>query len=118
MKTSTDTASLDYNPILIDITTKVIMTPTEAIPGHTTGITDDITGVVNNAYTQTLTHIILAVTLHITDHLHIETLQLTPEQIMLLTSLQTHQGKPHTTLHHIPADNMVKHIQKGSQRLQ
>ena len=32
------------------------MTPIEAIPGHTTGTTDDITGVVCDAHTQPLTH--------------------------------------------------------------
>ena len=69
MKTGTDTAGLDLNPILADITAKVIMTPTEAIPGHTTGITDDITGVVHDAHALALIHIILTVTLHITDHL-------------------------------------------------
>ena len=74
MKTGTDVVSLDLNPILTDITAKVILTPTEAIPGHTTGITDDITGVVHNTNTQPLTHIVLAVTLHITDHLHIDAL--------------------------------------------
>ena len=41
-------------------------------------ITDDITGVVHDAHTQPLTHIILTRTLHIADHLHIEALQLTP----------------------------------------
>ena len=55
------------------------MTPTEAIPGHTPGITADITGVVQDAQTQTLIHIILAAILHIADHLHIEALQFTPE---------------------------------------
>ena len=40
MKTGTDAAGLDLNPILTDITAKVIMIPTEAIPGHTTGIID------------------------------------------------------------------------------
>ena len=57
------------------------MTPTEAIPGNTTGITDDITGVVHNTHTQPLTHITLAMTLCIADHLHIGALQLTPDAI-------------------------------------
>ena len=57
------------------------MTPTETVPGHTTGITDAITGVVHNAHTPTLIHIILAATLHITDDLPTEALQLTPEII-------------------------------------
>ena len=64
MKTGTDVVSLGLNTILTDITARAIMTPTEAIHSHTTGITDDITGVVHDAHTQPLTHIILAMTLH------------------------------------------------------
>ena len=79
MKTGTDTAGLDLNPILTNITAKVIMTPTEAIPGHTTWITGDTTGVFHDAHTQTLLYIALAMTLHITHHLHIEALQLNQE---------------------------------------
>ena len=70
----TDTVGLDHNAILTDITAKVIRTPTEAIPGHTTGITDDITGVVHDAHSQVLIHIILTTTLHITGHLPTEAL--------------------------------------------
>ena len=79
MKTGTDAVGLDHNPIITDTTAKVTMTPTEAIPGHTTGITDDITGVVHDTHTKPLAHIVLAMTLHIADHLCIEALQLTPE---------------------------------------
>ena len=116
MKTDTDAISLDLNPILTDITAKVIMTPTEAIPGHTTGITDDITGVVHNAHIQPLTHIILTMTIHITDHLHIEALQLTPEITTdhALDQPTKPPRKPCTDLHHIPADHMTKHTPKGT----
>ena len=93
MKTGTDTVGLDYNPILADITAKVIMTPTVVIPGHTAGITDDITGVVHDTHTQPLTHIILTVTLHIADLLHIEALQLTPE-ITADHTLNQHTNPP------------------------
>ena len=79
MKTGTDAIGLDHNPIITDTTAKVAMAPTEAIPGHTTGTTDDITGVVHDAHTQVLIHIILTTTLNTADHLHIGTLQLTPE---------------------------------------
>ena len=51
MKTGTDTVGLDHNPIIADTTEKVTMTPAEAIPGHTTGTTDNITGVVHAAHT-------------------------------------------------------------------
>ena len=71
MKTGTDAVGLDHNPIIADTTAKVAMTPIEAILGHTTGTTDNSTGVVPNAHTQVLLHIVLAVTLHTVDHLHI-----------------------------------------------
>ena len=120
MKTGTDVVSLDLNPILTDITAKVAITPTEAIPGHTTGIIDDITGVVHDAHTQALTHIVLTMTLHIADHQHIEALQLTPEIAADHTLNQPTNlpRKLHVTLHHIPADHKAKHIPKGTQELQ
>ena len=52
---------------------------TEAVPGHTTRTTDDISGVLHDAHMQVLIHIILAMTLHISDYLHTDALQLTPE---------------------------------------
>ena len=120
MKTGTDTVSQDHNPIFTDIAANVIMLPTEAIPGHTTGITDDITGVVHDTHTQILTHIILTMTLHIADHLHIKVLQLTPEFTADHTPDQPTNPprKPHTNPCHIPEDYKVKHIPKGIQELQ
>ena len=120
MRTGTDAVSPDVNPILTDITTKLVMTPTETIPGHTTGITDDTTGVVHDAHTQPLTHIILAMTLHITDHLPIEALQLTPETAVDHTLNQpTNLLQKFCTNHlHIPADHKAKHLPKGTQELQ
>ena len=79
MKAGKDAVGLDHSPIPADTTAEVTMTPIEAIPGHTTGIIDDITGELHNAHTQVLIQIILTVTLHITDHLHKEALQLTLE---------------------------------------
>ena len=55
------------------------MIPTEAIPGHTIGTTDDITGVIHDVHTQVLIHIILTMTLHTTDHLHTGAHHLTHE---------------------------------------
>ena len=120
MKKGTDAASLGFNPILTDITAKVIMTPTEVVLGHTTGITDDITGVVHDTHTQTLTHIILTMTLHITDHPYIEALQLTPEIAAghTLDQPANPPRKPHTTPRHIPTGHKGKHIQKETQELQ
>ena len=96
------------------------MTPTEAIPGHTTGIADNITGVVYDAHTQPLTHIVLTMTLHITDLLHIEALQHTQEITadQILNQPTKPPRKPHTNLHHIPGDHKAKHIPKGIQELQ
>ena len=120
MKTGTDAVGLDHNSILTDITAKVAMTPTGAIPGHTTGMTDAITGVVHNAHTQTLIHIVLTMTFHIADHLHTEALQFTPGITADHTLNQPTNlpRKPHINLHHIPEDYEVKHIPKGIQELQ
>ena len=74
-----DAVGLDHSPIPTDTTAEVAMTPTEAVPGHITGITDDITGVLHNSHTQVLIHITLTMTLHTADHLHKEALPLTLE---------------------------------------
>ena len=71
-KTGIEAIGLHHNPIIADTTAKVTMIPTEAIPGHTTGTTDNIIGVLHDAHTQALIDIILTMTLHITDHIHIE----------------------------------------------
>ena len=115
-KTGTDTVGLDHNPIPTDTTAKVTMNPTEDVPGHTTGITDDNTGVVDDAHTQALIHIILTITHHIADHLHIGALQLTPETTAdhPLDQPTNPPQKPHTMLHHIPEDHKVKCTPKNS----
>ena len=120
MKTGTDIVGLDLNPILTDITTKVTITPMEAIPGDTTGILNNITGVVQNTYTQPLTHIILAMNLHIPNHLHKEALHVTQEIAAdhALNQPTNPPRKPHTDLQHIPVDHKAKHIIKGTQKLQ
>ena len=105
MKTDIDAVDLDHSPIPADTTAEVAMTPTEAILGHTTGITDDITVVLLDSHTQVLIHIILAMTLHITDHLHTEALQLTLE-IAADHALDQPTNPPRklcTNLHHIHA---------------
>ena len=120
MKTGTDTVGLHLNTNLEDITAKVIMTPTKAIPGHTTEMTDNITEVVHDTQTQPLIHIVLTATLHITDHLDIEALQLTPE-ITADHALNQHTnppGKACTNLRHILRDHKAKHIPKRIQESQ
>ena len=96
------------------------MIPTEPIPGHTKGTTDDITGVVHNAHSQVLIHIILAMTLHTTDRLHIGALQLTPETTAdhALDQSKNQLRKACTNLQHNAGDHKVKHILKGFQELQ
>ena len=91
--------------------------------GHsrsTTGITDTIAGVVHGTHTQTLIHIILAMTLHIVDHLPTEALQLTPGITADHTLAQPTNppGKSLINLYHIPEDHKGKHIPKGIQELQ
>ena len=95
------------------------MTPTEAIPGHTTGITDAITEAVHDAHTPPLTHIILTTTLHITDHLDIDALQLTPGITADhdLKQPTNPPRRPCTNLHCILANYRVKHIPRGIQKL-
>ena len=93
------------------------MTPTEAIPGHTTGTTNNITGVVHNAHTQVLIHIILAMTLHIADYLHIGALQLTPETAAdhALNQPTNQLRKVCTNLCHNPEDHKGKaHTKRNS----
>ena len=70
-KTGTDAVGLGHNLIIADTTANVAMTPTEAVPGHATGTTDNISGVVHDAHTQVLIHTILTTTPHTTDQLHI-----------------------------------------------
>ena len=120
MKIGTDIGGLDHNPILTDITVKVTMTPIKTTPGHTTGITDAITGVVHAMHTQVLIHIFLAATLHTADHLHIGALQLTPENTAdhALNQPTNPPRKPHTNPLCIPEDHKVKYILKGIQELQ
>ena len=78
MKTGTDTG-LDHNPILTDTTAEAAVTPTEAVPGHTTGTADAITEVLPSAHTQMPIHIALTMTPQIRDHLCTEAFQPTLE---------------------------------------
>ena len=47
MKTGTNAVDPDHNHIIEDTTAKVVITPTEAILGHTIETTGDITEVVH-----------------------------------------------------------------------
>ena len=93
------------------------MTPTEAVPGHIIGTTDDITGVVHTNHTQILIHTILTMTLHIEDHLHTGTHQPTQETATdhALDQPTTQLSQLCINLHHIPEDHKIKHIPKRIQ---
>ena len=69
MKADTEAVGLDHNPIFTGTIAEVSMTPTETIPGYTTGIADAITGVLPGAHTPMSIHIALTKTPHIRDHL-------------------------------------------------
>ena len=71
--TDTDMVGPDHNPILINTSATVTMIPTEAAPGHTIGIADNITGILHDAHTQMLISTILE------GHLLTEAHQLTHE---------------------------------------
>ena len=73
-RTDTDTADQGCSLIPTDIEVTVIMTPTEAIPGHIIKTGDATIGVLHDAITPVL--IIFAVIPHIKDHPHIGVLQL------------------------------------------
>ena len=120
MKTGIDTVGLEINPNLGDITAKVIITPTEAVPGHIIEITDNIMEVVHDTHTHPLTHIILTMTLYIVDHPDTEALQLTLE-IKVDHALNQHTNPPEkaqTNHHHNHGHYKTKCIPKGIQALQ
>ena len=96
------------------------MIPTESVLDHTTGTTDGIIGVVHDAHIQIHIHIILTMTLHTVDHLHIGALQLTPETAAdhALNPPTNQLRKAHTNLLHNPEDHRVKHTPKEIQELQ
>ena len=96
------------------------MTPTEAIPGHTTGTPDAITEALHDAHTQMPIHITLTVTLHIEDHLPIGALQITLETPANNNlNQQTNQlRKPCINLHPIPADHKENPITEEIQKSQ
>ena len=74
-RTGTETADQGCSPIPTDIIVTVIMTATEAIPGHIIETVDATIGVLHDAITPVL--IAFTVTHHIKDHPHIGVLQLT-----------------------------------------
>ena len=106
MKSGTDAGGLDHNPILADNTAEATVTPTKAIPGHTTETADAITGVLPGDHTQMPIHITLTMTPHIRDHLCTEALQLTIETTADhdLNQYINQPKRPHTKIHHHPGN--------------
>ena len=111
MKSGTDVVGLGHNPILKDTTAEATVIPTEAIPGHTTGTADVITGVLPSAYTEMPIQIALAMTPHIGDHPHTEALQLSLETTTdhNLDQHINQPRRPHTKIHHNPGNPTVLH---------
>ena len=74
----------------------------------------------HDAHTQVLIPIILTATLHITDYLHTEALQLTLEITAdhTLDQPTNPPRKPHISLQHILEGHKVKHTPKGILELQ
>ena len=112
--TGRDAVDPDHDHIIKDTTAKVIITPTEAILGHSVGTTDKITGVIHDAYTQVPIHTILIMTLHIKDHHHTGAHQPTKETAAahILNQPTSQLRKLCIKLHHIPEDPKVIHTQK------
>ena len=117
MKTGTNAVDPDHNHIIKDTASKVAITPTEAVLGHTIGTPGDITGVVHTNPAQTLIPTILAITPHIKGHLHTGAHQLIHE-IAADHTFNQHTGqlrKPCIRVHHIPEDLKVTHTLKEIQ---
>ena len=119
MKTGTGKIVPGHNLILTDITAQVIMTHTEATPGHDIGIIAATPGVANDTHAPhtEIKAIDPAMTHHTnptTDHPHI-VLQLTTPEI-IVDHIHIHptnpQGEIPTGYIHIPADHEANHTSR------
>ena len=124
IKTGTGKVILDHNLIFTDIAAQVATIPIEAAPGHDIGIIADTPGVAHDAHTPhiDITAIDPTATHHtdyITDHPHIEVLQLTIHEIIVdhahdhPTNLQRETCIGYI---YIPADYKANHISRRTQR--
>ena len=103
MKTGTGKVIPDHNLIFTDIAAQVVMTHTEATPGHDIGIITATPGVAYNAHAP---HIEITVidptTTHhtnlIADHPHIEVPQLTTPEI-IVDHIHIHPTNPQGEIH-------------------
>ena len=108
MKADTDAVGPDHNLILTDSIVEANMTPTETVPGHTTGTVDITTEVIPGAHTSMPISIVLAKTPNIRDHLHTEALQLTQADHDLNQHIYQ-PGRLQTKIHHNPGNPTVIH---------
>ena len=123
MKTGTGEAIQDHNLISTDTTAQVITIHTKATPGHNIGIIAATPGVAHDAHTPHIgiTAINPTSTHHtylITDHPHMEVLQLTTPEIEVdhAHNLPTNlQGETHTNHIHIPVDHVANHTSRRTQ---
>ena len=99
MKADTAAVGPDHNLILTHTIAEANMTPTETIPGHTTGRVDIITEVLPSAHTPMPIHIAHAKTPHIGDHLHTEAFQVSQADHDLDQHLNQ-LGRLCTKIHH------------------
>ena len=68
MKENIHAVHPDHNLILADTIAEAAVTPTETVPGNTTGTVNAITGVLPGAHTPMPIYIALAKTSHIEDY--------------------------------------------------
>ena len=113
----------DHNLIFTGITAQVIRIHTEAAPGHDIGIITATPGVAHDAHTPHIETISIdpTATHHIdliTDHPHIEVLQLTTPEIVV-DCVHIHpinpQGEIHTGHIHIPTNQEANHTSRRTQ---
>ena len=103
-RTDTDTADQGHSPIPTDIKVTVVMTPTEAVPGHIIETVDTTIGVLYDAITPVF--IIFTMTHYINDYPHIGVLQLIqkiaadPDHVLHINQVK----KLHINLHPILAE--------------
>ena len=109
MKSDTDAVDPDHNPILTDTIAEAAMTPTETIPGHSTGTADAITGVLPSTHTPMPIHITVTKTPHIGDYLCTEVVELTLETTAdhNLGQHISQPRRPYTIIHHDPGNPTV-----------
>ena len=120
VKTGTGKVNPDHNLIFAEIAAQIIMIHTEAAQGHNIRIITATTGTAHNAHAAPIdiTAIHFAMTHHInhiSDHPHIQVLQLTTPEIAVGHTYNHPtilQGEICTGQVHIPADDKASHTSR------